>query len=102
MKLGETSNERQPPLVWQNNCLTYGKMPMFRYGFLLTSSLFCFMDYDAIFFCSYCGEENEIFVEPEAGNEQTMTEDCSVCCRPNVLTIRIDQQHIGIESEFEG
>jgi hypothetical protein len=60
------------------------------------------MDYFCTFICSFCGEENEIFIEPEAGEEQTMTEDCSICCRPNVLRIRIVDQQIMIESEFEG
>lgn len=55
-----------------------------------------------MFFCAFCGEENEVFVEPEGGEEQTMTEDCSVCCRPNVLHIRIVNETIIIESEFEG
>ncbi|MFA5834476.1 MAG: CPXCG motif-containing cysteine-rich protein [Bacteroidota bacterium] len=60
------------------------------------------MDYFGTFHCSFCGEENEVFVEPEGGEEQTLTEDCSVCCRPNVLNIRIIDQTIIIESEFEG
>lgn len=60
------------------------------------------MDFYGAFLCSFCGEENEIFVEPEDGKEQTITEDCSVCCRPNVLSIRIIGEQIIIESEFEG
>lgn len=60
------------------------------------------MDYNGTFYCSFCGEENEVFVEPEGGDEQTLTEDCSVCCRPNVLTIRIVNEQIVIESAFEG
>jgi len=64
--------------------------------------LFSLMDFYGTFHCSFCGEENEIFVEPEDGNEQTITEDCSVCCRPNVLTIHILGEKIIINSEFEG
>ncbi|MFA6457119.1 MAG: CPXCG motif-containing cysteine-rich protein [Bacteroidota bacterium] len=60
------------------------------------------MDFYGTFFCSFCGEKNEVFVEPEAGDEQILTEDCFVCCRPNVLHIRIANQQIIIESEFEG
>ncbi|MEW5799027.1 MAG: CPXCG motif-containing cysteine-rich protein [Bacteroidota bacterium] len=60
------------------------------------------MDFTGRFYCSYCGEENEIFVEPEGGEEQTITEDCSVCCRPNVLHIQIINNQIHINSEFEG
>ena len=75
---------------------------MFPRGFSPATYLFWRMDFYAAFYCSFCGEENEIFVEPEAGEVQEMTEDCSVCCRPNTLTIRIVNQQIIIESEFEG
>jgi len=71
-------------------------------GFSLPTYLFSSMDFTGTFHCSFCGEENEIFVEPEDGKEQTITEDCSVCCRPNVLTIRIIGEQIIIDSEFEG
>ncbi len=60
------------------------------------------MDFTGRFYCASCGEENEIFVEPEGGDEQTITEDCSVCCRPNVLHIQIVNNQIHINSEFEG
>ena len=60
------------------------------------------MDFYGVFYCPHCGEVNEVFVEPEAGEKQTLTEDCSVCCRPSVLNIRIVNQQIIIESEFEG
>ena len=60
------------------------------------------MDGNTSFTCAYCGEENDVFIEPEAGVRQVLTEDCSVCCRPNVLRIRIDGDEIYIETEFEG
>lgn len=60
------------------------------------------MDYSGTFFCAYCGEENDVFVEPEGGAEQTLTEDCAVCCRPNVLRIRFAGEQIFIEADFEG
>jgi hypothetical protein len=75
---------------------------MFPSGFSIPSSLFWHMDFYGSFLCSFCGEENEVFVEPEGGDSQILTEDCSVCCRPNVLHIRIVDQQIIIESEFEG
>jgi len=54
--------------------------------------------------CGYCGEENETFVDPSAGMEQTYVEDCSVCCRPNVIKLSIDESSnaLRIEVEFEG
>jgi len=36
-----------------------------------------------------CGEENETFVDRSAGDRQEYTEDCRVCCRPNLLRITV-------------
>jgi Cysteine-rich CPXCG len=43
----------------------------------------------ASFRCAYCGEENETVVDPSAGPSQSYTEDCQVCCRPNVIRVTI-------------
>jgi hypothetical protein len=40
-----------------------------------------------IFSCAFCGEENEIVIDPSAGRRQVFTEDCAVCCRPNLITL---------------
>jgi hypothetical protein len=40
--------------------------------------------------CAHCGEINETLVDPSAGEKQSYVEDCSVCCRPNLLSVRID------------
>lgn len=40
-------------------------------------------------FCPYCGEPGEIFVDPGGGSRQDYVEDCSVCCRPWSVTVRI-------------
>jgi hypothetical protein len=37
--------------------------------------------------CAFCGEENEVLVDPSGGRRQTFTEDCAVCCRPNLITL---------------
>ncbi len=42
--------------------------------------------------CAFCGEENDTLVDPSAGRRQTYTEDCTVCCRPNLLTVTLDRQ----------
>ena len=42
------------------------------------------------FICAACGETNDLFVDPSGGTDQSYVEDCHVCCRPNVLTIRCD------------
>ncbi len=40
--------------------------------------------------CAFCGEDNEVFVDPSGGRRQTFTEDCTVCCRPNLITLTIE------------
>jgi hypothetical protein len=40
--------------------------------------------------CAHCGEANETEVDFSAGHHQSLVEDCTVCCRPNVLEIDID------------
>jgi hypothetical protein len=32
--------------------------------------------------CPYCGEPNEIALDPGGGSSQEYVEDCQVCCRP--------------------
>ncbi|MEE9218406.1 MAG: CPXCG motif-containing cysteine-rich protein [Acidobacteriota bacterium] len=46
----------------------------------------------ATYRCPSCGEAIEIAVDPSAGRLQEYVEDCSVCCRPNVLRIEFDGQ----------
>ena len=41
--------------------------------------------------CAFCGEENDVFVDPSGGHRQAFTEDCAVCCRPNLITITVDE-----------
>jgi hypothetical protein len=41
---------------------------------------------DATYHCACCGEENEVWLDPEAGSRQQLVEDCAVCCRPMVIT----------------
>ena len=35
--------------------------------------------------CPYCGEESEIYLEPDVGG--TLVQDCEVCCNPWRLRI---------------
>lgn len=59
---------------------------------------------EAFFFCAYCGERNDTFVDEGGGYVQEYVEDCQVCCRPNVLQVRIDEEtkEVSIENVFEG
>ncbi len=38
--------------------------------------------------CPYCGEPIEVVVDPSE-DVQSYIEDCSVCCRPMVLSVNI-------------
>lgn len=37
---------------------------------------------EATVFCPYCGEANEIALDPGSGDAQEYIEDCHVCCQP--------------------
>jgi 5-methylcytosine-specific restriction endonuclease McrA len=62
------------------------------------------MQNTAEYTCAYCGEQNLTFVDLSAGGQQSYVEDCQVCCRPNVLYVRVDEETLDIEidSEYEG
>ena len=38
--------------------------------------------------CPYCGEQIEIIVDG-SNEQQSYTEDCSVCCRPMEVTVTV-------------
>ena len=40
--------------------------------------------------CPYCGEPNEVLVDPTGGEKQEFVEDCAVCCRPVSIAVRCD------------
>jgi hypothetical protein len=42
--------------------------------------------------CPYCGEINEITLDPGSGSEQDYVEDCQVCCRPWRVAVHYDPQ----------
>ncbi len=41
-------------------------------------------------FCPYCGQAIEVVIDPSAG-AQEYVEDCEVCCRPILFTVRKDR-----------
>lgn len=49
------------------------------------------MTYSVLVDCPYCGETNEIEVDPSAGRSQAYEEDCQVCCRPWQVRVRFDE-----------
>jgi hypothetical protein len=38
--------------------------------------------------CPYCGQINEIVLDPGSGSEQEYVEDCQVCCRPWLVRVQ--------------
>ena len=39
-------------------------------------------DVEGVVLCPYCGESNEVALDPGSGESQDYVEDCQVCCRP--------------------
>ncbi len=39
--------------------------------------------------CPYCGEPITLLIDDSAG-DQSLIEDCTVCCRPIVVEIQVD------------
>ena len=39
--------------------------------------------------CPYCGERIELVIDPSVP-AQEYTEDCAVCCRPIVISVRVE------------
>lgn len=51
--------------------------------------------------CPYCGEENEIAVDPGSGASQEYVEDCQVCCQPWRVFVTYDDSgavHVHLEA----
>ncbi len=54
-----------------------------------------------IFWCAWCFQPNEIDVDLTAGKDQVFVEDCEVCCRPNTLHVRYDDDTLLVEVAVE-
>lgn len=42
---------------------------------------------EASYTCPTCGESIVVPIDPTEGHDQQYTEDCPVCCNPNVLRV---------------
>lgn len=58
----------------------------------------------ATFQCGFCGEWCDVEVDGSALENQAYVEDCTVCCRPNVLRVRLsaDRQAAEVTATYEG
>lgn len=49
---------------------------------------------DELYECPYCGEPGEIDLQSDVDfdspGDQVFVQDCSVCCRPWTVTVRVD------------
>ena len=45
---------------------------------------------EASYICDSCGEEIVIPIDLSEGQQQEYTEDCPVCCNPNLIHVSID------------
>jgi hypothetical protein len=59
------------------------------------------MQTTAEYYCAYCGEPNLTFIDLTAGGQQSYVEDCQVCCNPNILYVRVDEDTLDIEIDTE-
>lgn len=49
-------------------------------------------DENILWYCHYCGEENELLVDFTIEGKQDFVEDCCNCCRPNRIIISRDYE----------
>jgi len=52
-------------------------------------------DTTAVVHCPYCGEPNDIALDPGSGASQEYVEDCQVCCRPWRVRVTYDAEGAG-------
>lgn len=50
------------------------------------------MQEDASYICDNCGEDIVVPIDVTEGHSQEYTEDCPVCCHPNVIYVNIDDR----------
>ncbi len=50
--------------------------------------------------CPYCGEQITLLVDASC-TEQEYIEDCEVCCRPLLISARLDAGGVAIEARHE-
>ena len=48
------------------------------------------MEIETTFVCVFCFQVNVTLVDASGGRRQEYTEDCQICCRPNLLRVTVD------------
>jgi len=54
--------------------------------------MFDIMQTEGTYICNTCGEEIVIPIDITQGTEQHYTEDCPVCCHPNVIEVIVENE----------
>lgn len=50
--------------------------------------------HDESFTCPYCGELNPLLIDISGGNNQTFVVDCTVCCAPILVRLKVRGEEI--------
>ena len=50
--------------------------------------------HDESFNCPYCGEPNPLLVDITGGGHQTFVVDCTVCCAPILVRLKVRGEEI--------
>ncbi len=56
---------------------------------------------EASYICDSCGEEIVVPIDQSAGATQEYVEDCPVCCRANVIHVKIDNDEAAVWAKAE-
>ncbi|MBI1379832.1 MAG: CPXCG motif-containing cysteine-rich protein [Planctomycetaceae bacterium] len=59
------------------------------------------MDQEAEYTCGHCGETIVVPVDLSGGERQDYVEDCPVCCSPNLLHLRVEDDQVDLWAEPE-
>lgn len=51
------------------------------------------IDEDLVWQCQYCGVENTVWVDLTIEGDQDFVEDCRICCRPNHIIVKKDEEN---------
>lgn len=49
---------------------------------------------DVVWVCQYCGTHNTVWVDLTVEGEQDFIEECRICCRPNRVILKIDEDEM--------
>lgn len=49
---------------------------------------------DVVWVCQYCGTHNTVWVDLTVEGEQDFIEECRICCRPNRVILKINEDEM--------